>query len=792
VSSPAPPPAPAGTGIGSRLAALLLPRALQLSLGIAALFALGLAMLPRLQIQSGLDVFSDKDSPLRQVLSEVNTHFVNDQTIFIAYSGVEIFSPETLRATRALGESLEGFTLPGGEAAEEPLFPIDQVTSLTTVEDLVGSDLSFKTTPLIPAPVPTDESLQTARARALNNPVIRGNLLSEDGAVAVLSLRLAEGLDDAQRAETIVFVRERVRDFEAGVPGLRALVAGDPVVRADIASYQASDLGKFIPLAYALITLLLYVFMRRVKGVAIALVMVTVCLVLAIAVLTAIGSSINNCSVMLPPVMVALSVAMLLHYVSELGKNARRYPRDEAVTRTFGELIPPVFMAALTTAIGFGALAVSRVPAVHEFGITAGAAMLLAFLSITVLMALAAKRLGPDGLIAPTSVALSAAFDGLLERLARGVTRWRWPLLAACALFVALISSGAARIVIDTDNLALFDRSAPVRQAAELVDARLGGSVIVVASVRAPEDERFLQPETLRALEGLTRFMEDELGAGKVTSALDYVKLMHREFFNGDPAAFRIPDNAAQVAQLLVLNGDTTFEEYLDQPQRWARVVARFDEHSSVALDELYARLDAELAARFPAAEGWRTAATGNSRIDADMVIQLVHSQATGLLVASALIFGLMFLMFRSLRTGLVSLAPNLLPIATNLGLMGWLGIRLDASTVMISTVALGIAVDDTVHFLQHLRARLGVHGDLERAVRETFHTKGPAIIWTSIVISLGFCVVLVSSFSPTRNFGLLICVAMLAALLADLVLLPALLLCLRTRLGVRPRDELS
>jgi hypothetical protein len=174
------------------------------------------------------------------------------------------------------------------------------------------------------------------------------------------------------------------------------------------------------------------------------------------------------------------------------------------------------------------------------------------------------------------------------------------------------------------------------------------------------------------------------------------------------------------------------------------------------------------------------------------MVIQLVHSQATGLLVASALIFGLMFLMFRSLRTGLVSLAPNLLPIATNLGLMGWLGIRLDASTVMISTVALGIAVDDTVHFLQHLRARLGVHGDLERAVRETFHTKGPAIIWTSIVISLGFCVVLVSSFSPTRNFGLLICVAMLAALLADLVLLPALLLCLRTRLGVRPRDELS
>ncbi|MBW2732652.1 MAG: MMPL family transporter [Deltaproteobacteria bacterium] len=153
----------------------------------------------------------------------------------------------------------------------------------------------------------------------------------------------------------------------------------------------------------------------------------------------------------------------------------------------------------------------------------------------------------------------------------------------------------------------------------------------------------------------------------------------------------------------------------------------------------------------------------------------------------SGLLIGLLLiLLFRSLSAGLIAMVPNLLPVITGLGLMGWLGISLDASTVMIATIALGVAVDDTVHFMQHYRRSLHAESSPSQAIRETLRLKGPAIVWTSVVITGGFSVLITSKFLATRHFGLLICAAMVVALLGDLLLLPALL----ARVGAKSPHE--
>ena len=182
---------------------------------------------------------------------------------------------------------------------------------------------------------------------------------------------------------------------------------------------------------------------------------------------------------------------------------------------------------------------------------------------------------------------------------------------------------------------------------------------------------------------------------------------------------------------------------------------------------------------------------TGGSKVFSTSVNRLAYTLVDSFILAFLVIFALLFVLFRSVRTGLVSIPVNLLPVLANLGLMGWLSIRLDAATVMISSVCIGIAVDDTVHFLQYLRGRLREHGDLELGVRETLSFKGSAVVGTTVVISAGFAVVLFSNFATARHFGLLVSTGVLAALFADLVLLPSILLCTRTRLGTRRSESL-
>jgi predicted RND superfamily exporter protein len=318
---------------------------------------------------------------------------------------------------------------------------------------------------------------------------------------------------------------------------------------------------------------------------------------------------------------------------------------------------------------------------------------------------------------------------------------------------------------------------------------RLGGSTVLVVSVETTQEDRFLEPAELQKLDNLHSLLRD-MGADEVTSILSYLELTHRELHGGDEAAHRIPDTRAQASQLLLINGDPTVDQYIDGTRRWVRVVARHPEMQISRLVVMFEEIDAFLDEQFPRERGYVAHATGQSRLWSSMFFDLVHSQVASLSISVVAIFLLLLGLFRSLSTGLFATPPNLFPILVVLGFMGWTEMPLNASTVMIATLALGIAVDDTIHFLQHYRSRLRAHGDIERSVRETFRTKGPAIVTTSVVISFGFGVLAVSAFVPTHDFGLLIVAAMAAALVGDLLVLPALLLVTRARLGIVPDPD--
>lgn len=277
----------------------------------------------------------------------------------------------------------------------------------------------------------------------------------------------------------------------------------------------------------------------------------------------------------------------------------------------------------------------------------------------------------------------------------------------------------------------------------------------LVFTVEHPAAEHFVAPEAAERIDQFRSTLLRDPRIHRVTSYVEYLKLVHREFFNGDPARYRIVDSAEAAAQLLLLNGDTRLDEYLDPAQRQVRVVARTTEHDTMELAHMFASYEAELERLFPAAANYRVVATGGSRIHAEATKTLIESQFRSLTVGGGVILLMVLLLFGSVRIGLLAIPGNLIPVTAALGLLGWFGIRLDAATVMIAVVALGIAVDDTIHFLERY-VEIRKRGETaEAAVDAALRNEGPAIVGTSVAVGAGMFVTFASNCgSASRSWA--------------------------------------
>lgn len=757
-----------------RLAGWLLSHPAPVAVALLLVAAISGTLAARLPQEAGLERFLQPDSQPRAELDATRQLFGNEARVFVVYRADDIFSTQALTEVRELTRRLSELAGPAGSG--RLLF--DDVTSLTSVDTLQGSDMSFRATALVPAGEPLDAAgAAEVRRQARRNPLIAEELLADGDVATVIAAELPPDADDVYGAHASQTVREAMGALSAE-PGFSGelFVTGQPVVEADVAAYQLSDVRRFVPIVYLLVSIILLVMVRRVVGVGVALVSVTLSIVVGLGVLSAVGSSLNSLSTILIPVMMTLSVAVVVHYLTELGQRIRDGAKQRAAQQAMANLAGPMALAALTTGVGFASLSVSSIPGLHEFGIAAGIATMVSLAVTTLVIALAFRLLPHDRLAAAGGGASSPTVDRALAGLASWVRRRAVAILLVSSAVLALLAAGIGRIEADMNDVETFPEAAPVRVASQVMDRDLGGSVPLVFTVEHADLGHFADPEVARRIARFRASLLEDPRIRRVTSYAEYLKLMHREFFNGEPKRYRIPDTPEAVAQLLLLNGDARLDEYLDPEQRRVRVVARTVEHDTMELAELFARYETELGQLFPATGGYQVVATGGSRVHAEATKTLIQSQTRSLTVGGGIILLMVLLVFGSLRIGLLAIPGNLIPVTAALGMLGWLGIRLDAATVMIAVVALGIAVDDTIHFLKRYVERRSAGAAVEVAVESAFRSKGAAIVGTSMVVGAGMFVTFASNFAPVKNFGWLTALAMVAAVIGDLIVLPALL----------------
>jgi uncharacterized protein len=757
-----------------RLAGWMLARPWLIVVGLVTATAGAATALPRLTFDTGADRYLDKTLPDYRFNDEIKRRFVSDEVVLLVYEAPDLFTAESLSAVRRLGDALVGVRLPPDDFA-----PIREVDSLATLKDVVGSDMSFRSEPLVPDPVPTEASaLAHVRERALKNPLIRENYLSGDLATAAVVIRLAADLRDNQASQVLEAIIKHVETADGWGGWTRSHLAGKRVILRETSKATQADTRRFLPIALATMALLLLVTFRRLTGVLLVLVNTVLCLVMGISVLPLLSFPFTQTCGMLTPLIVMLSCAAGIHYLSELSQNARHHPHLEAARLTLGDLTVPSLMCAFTTLVGFASLGLNSMPALREFALVSAIIVVLVTVVTFCTMSVAFRWAPAQFWTSPRSLAVSPLYDRFVSSYVGMVTRHpKGVLLCAGAVF-AVTAAGMVRLHTDTNILEDLGRpDVPIRQVTELVEERMGGIESVVVSVRAARENQFLEPEAIGKLVELEAYLRQEEKMEHVVSLASFVKLMHQGFFSEDPKEYRVPDTREGVAQLLLLNGDRKLDQYVDGARRWVRLVARHSNHSAIEQMKMFDRVRARLQSAFPASQGYQAEVTGDSRVRVLANRHVVATQTTGLGLAFILIFGPIFIAMRSIRIGMLSIPSNLFPIGLVLGIMGWFDIPLNSHTAMIAPITLGMVVDDSIHFLQSLRDQTRGSGDVRGPLEQALRSKLAAVFVGCLVFVSGFSLLLLSQFPPVIWFGLLTGLSVFFGLVGELLVTPPLAL---------------
>lgn len=780
------PPTTTRSSVQTRLIAALVAHR-RIVLGAVALVSLAFAALvPRLAFDSSVEVWFLEDDPDLVAYHDFLDRFTADEVVVVALFSVDddsrgIFRPELLDAVAELTARIPG-ELPWVHRARS-LSNVD----VFDLRDIDGEQTIVIEPVLAPGAAPRDgPALDALRRRTLDNTLLAGSLVSQDGRVAAIVIELeSDANDDLQRKIEMLDALQALTDdvLVGAAAGLEVEVAGGAVLDRAFLEYSQRDLMLLGPLALLVVVGLAFLVFRRFGATLVPLAVVALATLWMFGVMALIGRDIDILSSGLVVLVLAVGVADTVHvltgYDRELATGAAP---DEAALRSVDELLVPCLFTTLTTIAGLLSLTVSDLEPIAWFGRMAAVGVAFAFvLSVTFVPAvLSAVRPPSQRHLERTRHGLLAR---LLERLGRPSRRFRAAVLAIAigSALAAGLGLGAMRIGANPMNY--FTQGDPHRITTERVDRALGGTTTVEFLVEAP-DEGLKQREQLVRIDALERWIARLPRINHVDSPLDAQRELNRLWTDGRPESAVLPDSQARVGALWrMVEREDDLRAMLDlDTWRWARITARVELSRAGELAARIPELEAHLREHYQD-DALHVSATGFVKLMANMERYLLSSQIESLLLAFVVVTLMIGVLLRSVRLALFGMIPNLLPILMGLGFMAAAGIALDPGTVMIGSIALGLVVDDTVHFLVRLRRNLNLGQPMHDAIAATIEQTGRPIVVTSVVLAASFAVLaLGSSFAPNIYFGLVAALVILFAVVADLIVLPAALLIGRRR----------
>nr|VFJ64289.1 MAG: hypothetical protein BECKDK2373B_GA0170837_113510 [Candidatus Kentron sp. DK] len=713
--------------------------------------------------------FFSQDNPQLQAFDNLEkTYTQDDNVIFLLIpQDGRVFKRETLTAVEELTE--KAWRIPYS-------IRVDSITNFQHTEargdDLIVGDLVKNAMEL-------DEA-QIAKIRdiALAEPLLTGKLIPKKGGVTVVNVTIQ--LPRADEAKEIPAVTESVRgiaeQMRARYPHLGIHLTG--MIMMNNAFFEAfrSDMRSLVPIGVGMMLVVLVLLLRRVLGTLATLVMILMSILAGMGAGGYLGLPITSPTSSAPLVILTMAIANSVHilvvFYQELQSDTHQ-ARLEAMQESLRINLQPVFFTSLTTVIGFLTLNFSEVPPYRDLGNFAAAGIGVAFfLSITFLPALIS--------LLPARAHPMRIESAAMARLGDFVVRNRRWLFWSMAGTVVFLLAFLPRNEINDVYVYYFDESIPFRQDTDMLDKHLGGLYRIDYSLDSGNGGGISDPAFLGKVDAFTEWLRGQPEVTHVDTATDIFKRLNKNLHADDPAWYRLPDTRDLAAQYLLLY-EMSLPYGLDLNNRFnvGKSATRINVSTRVLSTKevlvLERRIHQWLSDNIPAL---LTEGSSPTMMFAHIGARNIRSLMGGTTLALVLISLILIVALRSLKIGLISIIPNLVPAGMAFGLWGMFVGEIGLALSVVTSMTLGIVVDDTVHFLsKYLRARRERGMLPENAIRYAFSHVGVALVITTLVLVAGFLIISLSDFYPNTSMGVLAAMVLALALVADFLFLPPLLM---------------
>lgn len=720
-----------------------------------------------LYFRGDYQVYFAENNPQLAAFVEMERVFSkNDNaSIIIAPKDGNVFSADTLALVRELTD----------KAWQAPYSSrVDSIANFQHTyaedDDLIVEDLF-----LDPGAM-SDEEIANARAVALSEPNLVNRLVSAKGDVTVVNITVQMPDDDKTQAvqEVASFVLDISAQFAQQYPGHDFYQTGIVFMNHAFASESQKDVETLVPLMFLAIISVLWLLLRSFTGTLSTLIVIVTTIIATMGLTGWAGIFLSTATVNAPTLIMTLAVADCVHVISSMLFALRQgKSKQEALRFAMERNLMPIFITSATTAIGFLTMNFSDVPVLADLGNVAALGVMLAFVfAVTLLPALL--------MVLPMRVAAKQARqDGSMEIFGNWVISHHRKLFPIT--LVLAIGAVAASFNNHVNDVATeyFNPSTHFRQSTDFQEAHISGMSTIDFAIYADTPSALNNPEVLQVVSDFSDWLRAQPRVDHVATIADTFKRLNKNMHGDDPAYYRLPSSQELAAQYLLLYEmslpfglDLNNQVNLDKSA--TRIVVTMDNLGSKEFTEFEQQALAWMQEK---GNGLTLKAASPALMFAHIGERNMASMLEGTLLALLLISGLLVLALRSWRMGLISLVPNLLPAGIGFGIWGLYSGQINLGLSVVLTMALGIIVDDTVHFLSKYRHARLEGGDAEQAVRYAFSSVGRALWITTLVLVMGFAVLSMSSFALNADMGLLTGIIILVALAVDFLFLPAFLM---------------
>lgn len=710
----------------------------------------------------------------------VNLFGQEDNAIVLAIRDSTLFAIDNFNRWNRLSKQLEAFP------------EVDFVISTDNLQELIKDQekQEFVLSDMFPEQIEDQVQLDSLKNHLFNELPFYENLLfnQETGTLRTVMYMDRDLLNLPVRNEFILNDLESlVANFEKET-GLDVHVSGMPYIRTWNSKIIIDEIGNFILAALLVTSLIFFFFFRSFRATFISMCVVIIGVMWAFGFLGLFQFEITILTALIPPLIIVIGIPNCIFLINKYQQEVKKHGNQAlSLQRVISKIGNATLMTNVTTASGFATFMILDSDLLREFGIVASINILCIFvLSLMIIPIIYSfMPLPKDKHLKHLNKKWIDLFVNWMERMVRN-HRIAVYIVSICTLVLSII--GIYQIQITGSRIEDLPKDAKFFSDIRFFEDEFGGIMPVEIVVDTKRKNGILKPATLRRMDELGKEINQTPELSRPVSVVNLVKYSKQAFYNGIPKYYQLPTSQENtfimdVAKNSAGNGNL-LESFVDTTGQIARISTFMRDVKTTRMEELEKDLLKSIDRIFPS-ERYNVYMTGKALLFLKGTKYLVNNLLLSLALAIGLISLFMAYLFRSFRMIAISLVPNLLPLVITAGLMGFLGVPIKPSTILVFSIAFGISVDDTIHFLAKYRQELVANRwQIKKSVYNALRETGVSMFYTSIVLFFGFSVFIISSFGGTQALGGLVSATLLFAMLSNLILLPSLLLSLERNIA--------